>query len=90
MERDEMIAEISMRTDVPMEDVEDVLDEEDIIYAEEKACRKKRKCMCFWGTMFIFIAGAAAAMFILDKREKIDIEDIVKKNIRKYMDRVHS
>ena len=33
--RDEMIAEISMRTDIPMDEVEEVLDEEDMIIEEE-------------------------------------------------------
>lgn len=90
MERDEMIAEISMRTDIPMEDVEAVIDEEEMIFVEKMACRKKKKRRCICVTMLVFIAGAVAAMFILDKKEKIDIEDIVKKNVKKYMDKMHA
>lgn len=83
---EEMVAEISMRTDIPMEDVEDVLTEEDAIIQEERKCRKRRKCMCIWGTVTIFMMGAAAALYVLDKKQKIDVEEI----IRKYSEKMHS
>ena len=35
MLRDDLITEISMRTDIPMDEVEEVLDEEDMIIEEE-------------------------------------------------------
>ena len=44
MLRDEMVAEISMRRDIPMETVEEVLEEQDEIFDEECKCRKKKKC----------------------------------------------
>lgn len=84
MTRDDLITEISMRCDVPMEDVEEVLDEEDIILAEElKVCKKKR-CMVMTIVMVIFLLGAAFAVYMLDKKEKINVEATVKK----YMDKI--
>ena len=87
MQRDDMILEISMRRDIPMEDVEEVLEEEDIIIAEERMCRKKKKCMFMGITIFLMLAGAAITLFVLDKKDKIDIEDTVKKYVKKYMDK---
>lgn len=87
MQRDDMILEISMRRDIPMEDVEEVLEEEDIIIAEERKCKKKKKCIIMGVTFFLMLAGAAITLFVLDKKEKIDIEDTVKKYVKKYMDR---
>lgn len=84
MTRDDLITEISMRCDIPMEDVEEVLDEEDIILEEElKAC-KKRRCIIMTVMMVIFLAGAAFAVYMLDKKEKIDVEATVKR----YMDKI--
>jgi len=87
MQRDDMILEISMRRDIPMEDVEEVLEEEDIIIAEERMCKKKKKCMFMGITIFLMLAGAAITLFVLDKKDKIDIEDTVKKYVKKYMDK---
>lgn len=87
MQRDDMILEISMRRDIPMEDVEEVLEEEDIIIAEERKCKKKKKCIIMGVTFFLMLAGAVITLFVLDKKEKIDIEDTVKKYVKKYMDR---
>ncbi len=91
MVRDELVSEISMRRDIPMEEVEEVLEEQDMILAEEASRKKKRKCKCFWSTVIIFIAGMAAAIVFLDKKEKIsldDIESMVKSNVRKYVDKI--
>ncbi len=84
MEREDMIVEISMRTDIPMEDVEDVLDYQDIIEAEELLCCKKKKCVCMTVLMLMFVLGAVVTLCILDKKEKIDIEKTVKKYIDKF------
>lgn len=81
MAREEMVAEISMRRDIPLEDVEDVLEEEEIIKLEELCAeqkKKNRKKMCFWGTVIIFLAGAVAAIIVLDRKEKIDAENMLK------------
>lgn len=78
MTREELAAEISMRRDVPLEDVEEVLEEEEVIAYEEYNKKKKRKRMCFVCTMFIFLAGVAAAIVILDKKEKIDTQAMIK------------
>lgn len=79
MTREELAAEISMRRDVPLEDVEEVLEEEEVIAYEEynKKKKRKRKRMCFVCTMFIFLAGVAAIV-ILDKKEKIDTQAMIK------------
>jgi hypothetical protein len=81
MTRDEMVSEISMRRDIPLEDVEDVLEEEELIELEELCARQKkknRKKMCFWGTVIIFLAGAIVAIIVLDRKEKIDAENMLK------------
>lgn len=85
MLREEMIAEISMKRDIPMEDVEEVLEEEDIIVAKEIKCKKRKKCLCFCGITLVFLMGAAVALYILDKKQKIDIEEIIKK----YSEKMH-
>ncbi len=84
MEREDMIVEISMRTDIPMEDVEDVLDYQDIIEAEELMCCKKRKCVVMTVLMAMFALGMVITLMVLDKKEKIDIE----KTVKKYMDKL--
>ena len=46
--------------------------------------------MCMLGTITIFLAGAVCALFVLDKKEKInmsDLEDMVKDNVKKYTDK---
>ncbi len=84
MNREDLITEISARTDIPMENVEEILDEEDILIEEElRKCRKK-KCIVFSLLMLTFIIGASVAVYILDRKEKIDIEAMVKK----YMDKI--
>ncbi len=84
MEREDMIVEISMRTDIPMEDVEDVLDYQDIIEAEELMCCKKRKCLVMTILITILALGMVITLMILDNKEKIDIE----KTVKKYMDKL--
>lgn len=84
MEREDMIVEISMRTDIPMEDVEDVLDYQDIIEAEELMSCKKKKCMFMTILIVMFVLGMAVTLCILDKKEKIDIEATVKKYVDKF------
>lgn len=84
MMRDDLVEQISMRRDIPIEDVEEVLDEQDAILCEE-AKEKKRKRMVFVSVMMtVFILGAAAAVYILDKKQKIDMEQ----TIRKYADKL--
>ena len=79
MNREDLITEISARTDIPMENVEEILDEEDILIEEElRKCRKKQ-CIVFSLLMLTFIIGASVAVYILDRKEKIDIEAMVKK-----------
>ncbi|MBE5953496.1 MAG: hypothetical protein E7257_04995 [Lachnospiraceae bacterium] len=84
MEREDMIVEISMRTDIPMEDVEDVLDYQDIIEAEELMCCKKRRCVVVTILMAMFVLGMVITLMVLDNKEKIDIE----KTVKKYMDKL--
>ena len=84
MERDDMILEISMRTDIPMEDVEEVLEYEDLIMTEELLSQKKKKCIVMTVIITVFVLGAACALWMLDKKEKIDIEATVKKYVEKF------
>lgn len=98
MDRDELIEEISRRKGIPMEEVAEILDEEEAIYDEEaeayfeeECCKRKKKKLCFFATVLVFLAGVVAALLILDKKEKISIEELdymVKDNVRKYMDKV--
>ncbi|MDE6025582.1 MAG: hypothetical protein K2G45_09020 [Lachnospiraceae bacterium] len=90
MLRDEMAAEISMRRDIPMEEVEEVLDERERIVEEECKCKKRKKCIV--GTLLItfFLMGAACALYILDKKEKIDMELTIKKYVDKYTEKLRS
>ena len=84
MEREDMIVEISMRTDIPMEDVEDVLDYQDIIETEELISCKKKKCIFMTILIVMFVLGVAVTLCVLDKKEKIDIEATVKKYVDKF------
>ena len=89
MVRDDLVAEISMRCDIPMEDVEEVLEEEDIILYEQEKCRKRKKRMCVFSMIIVFIAGVAA--ICLDRKDKIslaEIEDMIKSNVKKYADKI--
>lgn len=83
MTREDLITEISMRTDVPMEDVEEVLDEEDIILDEEVRKCKKKKCIIATVCTIVFLMGAAFAVYVLDRKEKIDFEATMKKYMEK-------
>ena len=74
MYRDEMISEISMRCDIPVEDVAEVLEEEENIIEEEKYFKKRKKKMAFACCMATAVATACAAVYILNKKNKIDIE----------------
>lgn len=82
MSRDEMVTEISMVTDIPFEDVEEVLDERDFIIAAERKQKKKKKCLLVTLLMAFFALGVASALVLLDKKDKVDIEA----TMRKYMD----
>ncbi len=84
MLRDEMVAEISMRRDIPMETVEEVLEEQDEIFDEECKCRKKKKCIVSICLVTFFMMGAAFTLYILDKKEKIDMQ----KTMKKYMEKI--
>ncbi len=79
MTREDLITEISMRRDIPMEDVEEVLEEEDIILDEELKCCKRKKCIIMSALMVVFLMGATFAVYMLDKKEKIDVEAVIKK-----------
>ncbi len=83
MLRDEMVAEISMRRDIPMETVEEVLEEQDEIFDEECKCRKKKKCIVSICLVTFFMMGAAFTLYILDKKEKIDMQNTMKKYMEK-------
>lgn len=90
MQREDLVTEISMRTDIPMEEVEEVLDEEEIIFLEEEEARSKKRKICIISALLVFIAGVAATLAILNKKQKIDFEkmldtikDTVKSNIKK-------
>lgn len=97
MERDEIIEEISRRKGIAMEEVAEILEEEDAIYDEEcekyvRAMKKKKrkKKMCACGTAFVFLAGAACALLVLDRKNKIsidEIEELVKDNVKQYTDK---
>lgn len=78
MLKEDLALEISMKKDIPMEDVEEVLEEEERILSEEKKARKKKKCMFITILVTFFLMGAAAAMYVLDKKHKIDIEHVIK------------
>ena len=47
MMREDLVVEISMRTDVPIEDVEDVLEEQDIILEEERKSKGVKNVLSF-------------------------------------------
>ena len=93
MDRDELIAEISMRRDIPIDEVEEVIEEEDMIFAEEYFAHKRKKKMITLGVLIAFIAGVVAAVIVLDRQEKISIAEIeasVKDNVKKYVDKVRN
>lgn len=83
MLREDLITEISMRTDIPMTDVEEVLDEEDIILEEELCKCRKRRCIITTVLVVMFLLGVTVAVYVLDRKEKIDVEKIVKKYTEK-------
>ncbi len=91
MDRDELIAEISMRRGIPTDEVEEVLDEEDLMFAEYESKRKRKKRKFFLFTFLVFIAGAVAAVIYLDRQEKISvvrIKDTVEESVKKYADKI--
>ena len=55
---------ISMRTDIPMDEVEEVLDEEDMIIEEELCKCRKKKCMITTILVVVFVLGAAVAVYV--------------------------
>ncbi|MDD6328888.1 MAG: hypothetical protein Q4D54_03235 [Eubacteriales bacterium] len=77
MLKDELVAEISMRRDIPLEDVEEVLDEQEIILCAEAKAKKRKRNICIFGTIAIFVAGMVAALAILNKKQKINLEELV-------------
>lgn len=79
MTREEMVVEISMRRDIPIDEVEEVLEEEDFIYLEEKLCRKRKKGMIVLTVISMMIITGAVVVYILDKKQKINMEAIIKK-----------
>ncbi len=85
MDRDEMALEISLRRGIELEEVEEVLEEEDLIELEELIACKKRKKIFTMAGLAVLAAGAATTLYILDKQEKIDIENTIKKYVDKIM-----
>ncbi len=86
MMREDLVVEISMRTDVPIEDVEDVLEEQDIILEEERKSKGVKKCIIVCSVIVIFLMGALATLMMLDKKDKIDMEKLIKKYTAKLHD----
>lgn len=91
MYRDEMISEISMRCNIPVEDVADVLEEEENIIEEERYCKKRKKkiiAMCLLATM---AATAVGTVYMLDKKNKIDLEKTkndLERTMKKYVEKL--
>ncbi len=91
MYRDEMISEISMRCNIPVEDVADVLEEEENIIEEERYCKKRKKkiiAMCLFATM---AATAVGTVYMLDKKNKIDLEKTkndLERTMKKYVEKL--
>lgn len=77
MVREEMAAEIALRTDIPLEDVEEVLDEEDLIFLEEERGRKTRTALLIVGGVVLVAVIAIAVIYYLDKKEKINVKQTV-------------
>ena len=77
MIREEMAAEIALRTDLPLEEVEEVLDEEDIMFLEEETRRKKTTAICVIGGVIVVTVAAVAVIYYLDKKEKINVRQTV-------------
>lgn len=93
MYRDEMISEISMRCNIPVEDVADVLEEEENIIEEERYCKKRKKKIAFACFMTTAIAAGCAAVYILNQKNKLDIEKAkneIEKMMKKYVDKVEN
>lgn len=86
MLRDDLVVEISMRTDIPMEDVEEVLETQDEVLDEECKGKLMKKIICTFGVVTIFLLGTITALMILDKKDKIDIEKMIKKYTAKLHD----
>ena len=83
MMEEDLALEISMRTNIPMDDVEEVLDEEYAIYEEYEKKRKKKKLIGISIFSVIFMLGAITAAIILDRKQKIDMEEMIKKYTQK-------
>lgn len=79
MLNEDLALEISMRSGIPLDDVEGVLEEEDLIYEELDKKRRKKKMLVFLIFGFVFVLGAFAACVILDKKQKLDMEELIKK-----------
>ncbi len=86
MLRDDLISEISMRTDIPMDEVEDILQEEDVIIEEELCRCHKKKCVITIMLIVVFLLGATVAVYVLDRKDKIDVEAVIKKYTHKMKD----
>lgn len=84
MTREDIALEISMRKGIHMEDVEEVLKEEENIIEEERRIKKKKKCIFVTVLVTFFLLGAAAAMYVLDKKNKIDVERVIKEYADKF------
>ncbi|MBQ9198891.1 MAG: hypothetical protein IJ141_01750 [Lachnospiraceae bacterium] len=91
MYQDEMISEISMRCNIPVEDVAEVLEEEENIIEEERYCRKRKKKIAFTCLMATAACAACATVYVLNKKNKIDIEKTkndIEKMMKKYIDKI--
>ena len=90
MYRDEMISEISMRCNIPVEDVAEVLEEEENIIEEERYCKKRKKKIAFECFFATAAAATCATVYVLNKKNKIDLEKTkndIEKVMRKYIDK---
>lgn len=87
---DEMITEISMRCDIPMDTVEEVLDERECIIEEEcRRIRRRKRAACSLMITF-FMLGAGVVLYLLDKKEKIDMQLTMKNYMDKSMEKIKS
>ena len=81
---DEMVSEISMRCDLPVDEVADVLEEEENIIEEERRRRRRKKHLHFLCFLTVVAMTAAVTICVLDRQEKIDVEETV----RRYLDKM--
>ena len=57
-----------------------------VILDEECKGKRMKKILCVFGVITIFLLGTVTALMILDKKDKIDIEKMIKKYTAKLHD----